>query len=274
MPELPEVEVVRRGLAPLVISRRICRVVKSDKQLRLPLSRQSLTKAVLEKSIQDVERRAKYLLLILDDGTLLCIHLGMSGRLGLFPGSDPIAKHDHLQLLLDDGMEIRFYDPRRFGLVQVFASREDAEACLFRHLGPEPFSTAFTPDYLLARSAGRRLPVKSFLMDNRIVVGIGNIYASEILFSAGISPLTPVAAIKRNGWQRLIESCRSILADAIKAGGTTISDFVGHSGDKGFFQLSLKVYGRTSCPCLRCRSPIEKTILSGRSTFFCPTCQP
>jgi formamidopyrimidine-DNA glycosylase len=273
MPELPEVEVIRRGLAPLVAGRTICQVIRSDKPLRLSLSRHSLVYALLGKKIKSTKRRAKYLLLIMDDGSLLCIHLGMSGRLGLFLESTPEAKHDHLRLLLDDSMEIRFNDPRRFGSVQIFTSRAEAEKKLFRLLGPEPFSKKFTPAYLYMRAQSHRLPVKNFLMDNRQVVGIGNIYASEILFAAGIAPLTPANMIDKKDWQRVIENVRTILAKAIKAGGTTISDFVGHSGEEGFFQLSLKVYGRSGSPCLVCGTPIMKIVLSGRSTFFCPRCQ-
>ena len=207
-----------------------------------------------------------------NDATVV-IHLGMSGKLGLFPVHAPRRKHDHLRLLLDNGMELRFNDSRRFGSLQVLAPGIAVEAVL-GDIGPEPLNDDFTPSYLLARAQNRRQPIKNFLMDSRTVAGIGNIYANEILFCAGIRPTTPAGNITESQWQRTVNCCRSVLGRAIASGGTTIADFVDASGAAGYFQLQLQVYGRDREKCPRCHTAITRQVLAGRSTYFCPCCQP
>ena len=199
----------------------------------------------------------------------------MTGRLGLFPGDAPRARHDHLRLLLENGMEVRFNDSRRFGAVLVWPAEEAAglEEQFNKSKGIEPFAEQFTEDTLQELAARRHQPIKTFLMDSRRVAGIGNIYANEILFAAGIFPETPVDCITRPQWQAIVVHCREILARAIEAGGSTISDFIGSSGKPGYFQLQLQVYGRAGEPCTRCATPIEKRKTGGRATFFCPRCQ-
>lgn len=272
MPELPEVEVIRRGVQPHVAGGRIEALFHSGQRLRLEMPISLMRKRAVGSSIVGVERRAKYLLFGLDNGATVVIHLGMTGRLGLFRPQQAIAVHDHLRLLLDNGMELRFNDARRFGSVQIFAAC-DALQRFLAPLGPEPFGEEFCADYLFDRAAGRRQPVKNFLMDSRTVVGVGNIYASEILFAARLHPETQVFRISRTTWQRVVEQTRRILARAIEQGGTTIANFVQFSGSSGYFQNELEVYGRESEPCCRCHRPLQKKVLAGRSTFFCGRCQ-
>ena len=273
MPELPEVEVVRQGIMPLVCGRRVERIATSGKALRVPGDGPAFRRKLEGHCITGVARRAKYLLFSFEHGVLLVIHLGMTGRLGLFPVAAPHARHDHLRFLLDNGFEMRFNDTRRFGSVQCFSADELASRDLFADLGPEPLSEDFSAAYLADRARGRRLPVKSFLMDNRVVVGLGNIYANEILFAAAIHPLTPAGALDRRQWRAVVKAIRTVLARAIKAGGTTIADFVNASGRPGYFQLELAVYGREGAPCRNCRHSIERTVLAGRATYLCPSCQ-
>lgn len=273
MPELPEVEVVRQGIMPLVCGRRVERIATSGKSLRLPVNRAALRRCFEGHCLTAVARRGKYLLFSFDHGALLVIHLGMTGRLGLFPSDTPSARHDHLRFLLDNGLEMRFNDARRFGSVQCFSTEELAAHDPFAGLGPEPLGKEFAAAYLADKAGGRRLPVKSFLMDNRVVVGLGNIYANEILFAAAIHPLTPAGELDRSQWRAVVKATRTVLDRAIRAGGTTIADFVNASGKPGYFQLELAVYGREGAPCRHCRHPIERTVLSGRATYFCPSCQ-
>ncbi len=275
MPELPEVEVTRRGLLPHLPGKRITRVSWSNKRLRTPIPRKLLVREIAGERVQTVDRRAKYLLVRMMSGSVLVLHLGMTGRLGLFPGDAPRARHDHLRLLLENGMEVRFNDSRRFGAILVWPAEEAAalEERFNAGKGIEPFSDQFTGGILQELAARRRQPVKSFLMDSRLLAGIGNIYANEILFAAGIFPETPVDCITRPQWQAIVIHCQEILARAIEAGGSTISDFIGSSGAPGYFQLQLQVYGRAGEPCARCGAPIEKRKTGGRATFFCPRCQ-
>ncbi|MDH3393739.1 MAG: bifunctional DNA-formamidopyrimidine glycosylase/DNA-(apurinic or apyrimidinic site) lyase [Desulfobulbaceae bacterium] len=273
MPELPEVEVVRQGLAPLVTGRRVERIFCSGKKLRVPVPLTELEARLPGCRIVGVDRRAKFLVLHTDHDDLLVIHLGMTGRLGLFPADTLRAKHDHLCFLLDNGFEMRFNDARRFGSVQFFSPRQLRDADPFANFGPEPLGRSFTAAYLQKRAVGRKLPVKGFLMDNRVVVGIGNIYASETLFAAGVQPLAPAGSLVREQWQEIVRSAKKVLRKAIKAGGTTISDYVNAGGESGYFQLELAVYGRVGQPCHRCRTEIQRVMIGGRVTFFCPTCQ-
>jgi formamidopyrimidine-DNA glycosylase len=206
------------------------------------------------------------------NGALLAFHLGMTGNLGLFPAAAPRRKHDHLRLLLTGELELRFNDARRFGFIEVHTPAELARDP-FAHLGPEPFGEGLSAAYLLDKARHRQQAVKCFLMDNAVVVGIGNIYASEILFAAGIRPFTPAAELESDHWRRLIDCSREVLARAIACGGTTISDFVNESGESGHFQHQLQVYGRADQPCPTCRTPVTRTVIAGRATFHCLHCQ-
>ncbi len=275
MPELPEVEVTRRGLLPHLPGRKITRIFWSNKRLRTPIPRKLLGKAIAGERVNTVDRRAKYLLVRMDGGSVLVLHLGMTGKVGLFPVNAPRARHDHLRLLLDNGMEMRFNDSRRFGSILVWPAEfaGELEELFNRGKGIEPFSTKFTGDTLQGLAENRRQLVKSFLMDSRLVAGIGNIYANETLFAAGIFPETPVNQISEPQWQSIATHCQEILTRAIEAGGSTISDFIGSSGAPGYFQLQLQVYGRAGEPCACCETLIEKRKIGGRATFFCPQCQ-
>lgn len=273
MPELPEVEVIKQGLLRLLPGRKVIDIITSRKKLRQPMPRRDLTRYILRARIKTVARRAKFLLVSMENDTALVVHLGMTGRLGVFPTDSPVAKHDHLRLLLDNAMELRFNDSRRFGFVKVLEPGMDFNTALAPGLGPEPFSAEFSPAYLLEQAAGRKKPLKNFLMDNRVVVGIGNIYACETLFHAGINPGKCAGDLSFTEWTRIVECGRLVLQQAIESGGTTISDFVNESGRAGYFQLKLKVYARQGQLCRKCGTPIIRNTMAGRSTFFCPICQ-
>lgn len=273
MPELPEVEVIRQGLQKHLLGHTIVNITTGNKKLRLPMPRKKLRLYVLGARIERVDRRAKFLLIDLANGGRLIIHLGMSGRLGLFPANSPPAKHDHLRLELDNNMELRFNDSRRFGFIQVLAPGNDDTGTMLANIGPEPLGPGYTVAYMQKCAAGKTRPLKNFLMDSRVVAGIGNIYACEILFHAGLHPEKKVCRLSRPEWEKVIESSRYILQQAIASGGTTINDFVNASGKSGYFQLQLQVYARQGCPCNCCATPIVKKTMAGRSTFFCPSCQ-
>jgi formamidopyrimidine-DNA glycosylase len=273
MPELPEVEVVCRGLAPMLIGRKIEAVTFGERKLRLPVPGRKMSSLVTGRTVTAVRRRAKFIIIELDSSALLVIHLGMTGRLGLFPARTQQAKHDHACWRLDNGLEMRFNDTRRFGSIQVFGSEESA-AEFFGALGPDPFWASFTATYLADLAKGRSLPVKNFLMDNRIVTGIGNIYASEILFASRVNPTTPAREITAKEWKKIVMNSRTILTAAIDCGGSTISDYVNSSGEKGYFQTKLKVYGRVHEPCPDCREAISQVRLGGRASYYCSRCQP
>ncbi len=275
VPELPEVEVTRQGLLRHLPGCRIVAVRWSGKSLRRPLPRRELRRWITGSTILTVQRRAKYLLVSMEDGTVLVVHLGMSGTLGLFAVRAATAPHDHLCLELDNGLELRYHDARRFGMILVWPApaADRLRVDFFARTGPEPFSDAFSSRHL-RHLAGKRLrPVKNFLLDQGVVAGLGNIYVCEILFGAGLHPETPVNIIQEKQWRRVVTCCRRTLEAAIAGGGTTIADFVSSSGRPGYFQLSLNVYNRSGKPCKRCSAPIQKIVLAGRSTFFCPECQ-
>ncbi len=272
MPELPEVEVVCQGLRPLLIGQTFGQIRSSGRSLRLPVPVAALRRWAAGAMVLAVRRRGKYLVVGLDNQASLIFHLGMTGRLGLFPEGTALASHDHLCLLLSEGMELRFNDTRRFGSIQVLAPGQD-EALHFAALGPEPLLEEFSADYLAAKGARRSQPVKNFLMDSRVVVGIGNIYASEILHEAEISPLRPTNQLTVQAWKALVAQTRCVLLRAIAAGGSTIDNFANASGQPGYFQLELKVYGRHGKSCQRCGGMIVKETLAGRSTFRCTGCQ-
>jgi formamidopyrimidine-DNA glycosylase len=262
-----------QGLRRHLPGRKVIGVAAGNKKLRKPMPRKYLKKYLQGVRFESVNRRAKFLLLTMDNSATLVIHLGMSGRLGVFAGDSPRAKHDHLRLLLDNGMELRFNDIRRFGFVQVVAPGRDPGEALPAGLGPEPLGPDFTPRYMLKKAVNRKRPLKNFLMENRVVVGIGNIYACETLFHAGITPERNAGDLSAAEWTRVVESSRCVLQQAIGSGGTSISDFVNESGRTGYFQLQLKVYGREGKPCLACATPIVRKTMAGRATFFCPRCQ-
>ena len=273
MPELPEVEVICRGLASTLRGRKITRVVIQNRRLRLPLPRGRLKGWVEGCEVISVSRRAKYLLITMESGARLVVHLGMSGRLALVTGEAPRKNHDHVRFILDDGLELRFNDARRFGSVQVVTPAGGDGVALFADIGPEPLSRAFSAAYLFERTRGRTRPIKNLLMDGTVVAGIGNIYANEALFVAGIDPARPAGELDRDGCGRLVRGCRQVLERAIACGGTTISDFVNSSGVAGSFQCELQVYGRDGEGCRMCGSPIRRRVLAGRATYSCPVCQ-
>jgi formamidopyrimidine-DNA glycosylase len=269
MPELPEVETTRRGLAPHLEGRRITGVT-----LRRPNLRWTIPPEVGDclpgQRIQAVRRRAKYLLLDTAVGSAL-LHLGMSGSLRVLPAATTVGPHDHVDLALEGARVLRFTDPRRFGSLLWQPPGTTHE--LLRDLGPEPLSEAFDGDYLFARSRGRSAPVKSFLMDQRIVVGVGNIYAAEALFGAGISPLRAAGKVSRERYARLAGEVKSVLAYAIERGGTTLRDFINPDGEPGYFELELSAYGRGGEPCPRCGRALKQASIGQRATVWCGHCQ-
>jgi len=273
MPELPEVEVICRGLEPNLLGRTIAKVFFGQQKMRLPLPTKETALWVTGRKIIGVRRRAKYILVDLESSATLLIHLGMTGRLNFFPVGSGVAKHDHARWLLDNGLELRFNDTRRFGSIQVIGPAQD-QAKVLGDLGPDPFWPEFNADYLAARAKGRSVPVKTFLMDNRVVTGIGNIYASEILFSSHLNPTTPVGNLNTRDWLEIVANSKIILSEAIACGGTTISDYVNSRGEKGYFQTKLRVYGRVGEPCPTCGGAISQVRLGGRASFYCPACQP
>jgi formamidopyrimidine-DNA glycosylase len=270
MPELPEVETTRRGLAPLLTGRTVTGVRVHNRSLRWPVPH-GLSRTLTGRTIQAIGRRSKYLLIDCGTGTLL-VHLGMTGHLRVVPADEPRKKHDHVELLLDDGRALRFNDSRRFGAI-LWSKGDPFAHPLLKDLGPEPFDAAFTSACLVARAEGRKVAVKPFLMDAHTVVGVGNIYASEALFRAGIDPRRPAGKVSRAAYTRLVKSVREVLLEAIEAGGTTIRDFMSSDGEPGYFRISLKVYGRGGEGCVGCGAPIQLVRLGQRSTYFCARCQ-
>ncbi len=273
MPELPEVEVLRLSLLPLLPGDRIDRVETYSPALREPLDEAGLSAACKGRRVITLRRRAKYLLIDLEQGNTLVVHLGMSGQLTLVAEKAPLERHEHVAFFLASGRRLRFRDPRRFG--QVFT--EQTETLLagrrFSHLGVEPLEGEFDGAVLRLAASGRRGPVKTFLMNAGVVVGVGNIYASEALHLAGIHPKRSVARIGMKSWQSLAESVIQVLGKAIQEGGTTLNDFADADGESGYFQVSLKTYGREGEPCYRCSRPIRRLVQANRSTFYCPGCQ-
>ncbi|WCE05490.1 bifunctional DNA-formamidopyrimidine glycosylase/DNA-(apurinic or apyrimidinic site) lyase [Pseudoxanthomonas sp. JBR18] len=269
MPELPEVETTRRGLAPHLEGAIVRAVLQRRDDLRWPIPTE--VRAHLPGArIDAVRRRAKYLLLDTQAGSAL-LHLGMSGSLRVLPAATPVRAHDHVDLALDSGQVLRFNDPRRFGCLLWQAP--GTVHPLLRDLGPEPLSDTFDGAYLFARSRGRSAPVKTFLMDQRIVVGVGNIYAAESLFSAGIHPLRPAGKVSRARYDALADAARAILSHAIQRGGTTLRDFISPDGAPGYFEQELWVYGRGGQPCKRCGSALKAEQIGQRTSVWCPRCQ-
>lgn len=271
MPELPEVETVRRGIEPHVLGRRIVRATVRDTRLRWPVAA-DFAQRLRGQTVERTSRRGKYLLLHFASGDRLIVHLGMTGRLlVLEPGHAP-RKHDHVDLELSGGALLRFHDPRRFGAMLIWDAGSTSHA-LLDHMGPEPFSEAFNGDYLFDLSRRRSVALKNFVMDGRVVVGAGNIYAAESLFRAGLRPARPAGKVTRAQYQVLARHIREVLEEAVVQGGTTLRDFAGADGAPGYFQQKLYVYGREGQPCLHCGTPIRRSVIGQRSSFFCPQCQ-
>lgn len=270
MPELPEVETTRRGIAPYLIGQTVMRVIVRERRLRWPVPLE-LERGLNGQAIQDVTRRAKYLLLRTHDGSAL-VHLGMSGHLRILPITAPVQKHDHVDIQLAGGYCLRFTDPRRFGALLWTAGPPEHHP-LLHDLGPEPLGESLSGRYLYTLARGRRSPVKIFIMDSRVVAGIGNIYANEALFMAGINPLRAAGRISLKRFDNLIMAIRDVLTEAIALGGTTLRDFVNSEGNPGYFQQSLRVYGRHRLPCRRCGGVIQNHRLAQRATYYCRHCQ-
>lgn len=268
MPELPEVETVRRAMEAHLLGRAVTHAWTSGLRLREPLSRRRV-RSLVGETFTVAQRRAKFLLFGLASGRTLLVHLGMTGNL-VFYGDR--RRHDHVVLDLDEGPPLVYHDPRRFGLYQVLNAAELARSRWLRDLGIEPLSPSFDAAYLRTACHGRRRPIKSLLLDGRIVVGVGNIYASEALFAARIRPTTAAGSIGVERAERLVHEIKTILRRAILQGGTTISDYMG-SGSGGRFQQELAVYGRAGEGCIVCDRPVKSAVLSGRSTFYCTRCQ-
>jgi len=270
MPELPEVETVRRGLALKISGRRIVRAELRRPDLRRPFP-PALAARLNGALIGALGRRGKYILIELDADGLLLLHLGMSGRITAGSVALPADPHDHVVLTLDDGTVIRFNDARRFGLIDYVRRGEEAQHPLLAGLGPEPLEPGFDGAYLGAALAGKLSPIKAALLDQRIVAGLGNIYVCEALFRAGLSPRRLAASIGHGRAKRLAAAIRSVLTEAISAGGSSFRDYVQADGALGYFQHHWAVYGREGCPCpgCDCGKGVRRIVQSGRSTFFC-----
>lgn len=268
MPELPEVETTRRGIEPHTLGRRVSKVIVREARLRWPVPA-NLADLLAGQQIQSVRRRAKYLLLDTPTGMVM-IHLGMSGSLRVMSAETPPLFHDHIDIVLDNGRCLRYNDPRRFGSFHWLTSEDHP---LLNDLGPEPLSEAFDGAYLHRRSKGRKVAVKQFLMDGKVVVGVGNIYANEALFLAGVRPDRLAGRISAARYKRIAEEVKRILAGAIEQGGTTLRDFVGGDGKPGYFAQQLRVYGRGGQLCGVCAGDLKEIRQSNRTTVFCPRCQ-
>lgn len=271
MPELPEVETTRRGIAPHLEGYRIKHVTIRNHSLRWPIP-DSLADILTTQTIHNIKRRAKYLLFQCDTGTLI-IHLGMSGHLQIVTSDAPIAKHSHVDICLDNGSILRYTDPRRFGAV-LWTSEPIKQHSLLNHLAPEPLSDKFTPDYLIKLSKGRRTTIKTFIMNGKYVVGVGNIYANEALFLTGIHPKTLAGEVSHEQLEQLVSVIKTVLKKAIEAGGTTLKDFKNSEGKPGYFAQQLNVYGRENKPCPQCGTSIQHYKETQRATFYCSQCQP
>jgi formamidopyrimidine-DNA glycosylase len=270
MPELPEVEITRRGIAPHVEGRTVTGVVVRHHGLRWPVPR-TLAKHLAGANVRAVDRRAKYLLLRTDRGTAL-LHLGMTGSLRVITDGRAPGPWDHVDLVRDDGVRVRFTDPRRFGSIH-WTTGDPAAHPLLAGLGPEPLDAGFDGGYLAAESRRRKVAIKAHIMNARVVVGVGNIYASESLYRAGIHPHRPAGRIGAPRLAALADAIKAVLAESIRAGGTTLRDFYGGDGKPGYFAQRLQVYDREGLPCPACGTPIRQMVIGQRSSYFCPRCQ-
>ncbi|SHO57619.1 bifunctional DNA-formamidopyrimidine glycosylase/DNA-(apurinic or apyrimidinic site) lyase [Vibrio quintilis] len=268
MPELPEVEVSRMGISPHLVGEKVKSIAVRTPKLRwdIPFELKNIEGQVIRK----ITRRAKYLLLETDKGVVL-IHLGMSGSLRVLDAPSAPEKHDHVDLYLCNGKVLRYNDPRRFGAWLWCETGQ--EHAVLQHLGPEPLEDAFSPAYIVEKAAGKRVAVKQFIMDNKIVVGVGNIYASESLFMAGISPSRQTSDLNPEEWERLVDTIKHVLTRSIQQGGTTLKDFSQADGKPGYFAQELQVYGKAGEPCPVCGALIQEQKIGQRNTFFCSVCQ-
>ncbi|HXG79154.1 MAG TPA: bifunctional DNA-formamidopyrimidine glycosylase/DNA-(apurinic or apyrimidinic site) lyase [Methyloceanibacter sp.] len=281
MPELPEVETVRRGLEPILVGNAFARVEQRRKDLRFPLP-ERFGERLSGRKVKALDRRAKYLLARLDDGEVLIMHLGMTGRFSVNgTTTTPPPKHEHVVFHLGDGTRIRYSDARRFGYMDLIPAKNLDSHALFKGLGIEPLSGALTPAWLASRLKGKKTPIKPALVDQRLIAGLGNIYACEALFHAGISPLKPAGSLATKSGEptakteALVAAIKAVLEDAIKAGGSSLRDYRRADGELGEFQHRFRVYGREGKPCSRkgCGGTVRRIVQGGRSTFYCPTCQ-
>lgn len=273
MPELPEVETTRAGIAPHLEGQTVSEFIVRQPSLRWPIPT-TLLPCFVGHAVGAVQRRGKYLLLQWQDvpECTLLIHLGMSGSLRIVAADEPPMAHDHVDMVLANGRALRYCDPRRFGCWLV-AEGDPLQHDLLKDLGPEPLSESFHADYLYARAKGRKVAVKQFLMDSHVVVGVGNIYANESLFQAGIHPTRAAGRISKARFATLVPIVKQVLQRSIDQGGTTLRDFVGGDGNPGYFKQSLQVYGRGGKPCRVCERPLDEIRLGQRTTVFCKTCQ-
>ena len=273
MPELPEVEVLRRSLEPHCVGRTLRKVEVFEPRLRQPIDPPSFAVALRGRRVIHLRRRAKYLLMGLTGDRTLLVHLGMSGNLIWSPEQRDLQKHQHVRVHLDDGSLLSYQDPRRFGLLEVADSRWLENNQRLAHLGVEPLTEAFSGEYLRSRAGKRRRRIKEFLMDQTVVVGVGNIYASEALHRAAINPKRAVSRVSLTTWEALVLAVKETLERAIARGGSTLSDFRNGRGESGYFQIEHAVYDRQGKQCLRCDGVIRRIVQGNRSTFYCPRCQ-
>lgn len=288
MPELPEVETVKRGLEPVLVGRRILRVETRRAGLRFPFP-EGFAVGLAGAKIERLSRRAKYILAELDTGHTLLMHLGMTGRFTVLSskGAANLAafyyetaadegadgSHDHVVFYLEDGIRVVFSDPRRFGMMDMLVTTEAHQHKLLKDIGVEPLGNELSADYLVSKFKGKAAPIKAALLDQNIIAGLGNIYVCEVLFRTGISPKCKTGSVKREKLEALVRHTRDILNDAILAGGSTLQDFKGADGLAGSYQQRFSVYDREKEPCVNCAKPIKRIVQAGRSSFYCPKCQ-
>ncbi|MFT5083503.1 MAG: formamidopyrimidine-DNA glycosylase [Lentisphaeria bacterium] len=270
MPELPEVETTRRGISPHIVRQAVTMVVVRNHRLRWPIDK-DLPKLLQGKTLLDIRRRGKYLLLQFEHGTVLW-HLGMSGSLRIVDSAEATNTHDHVDVVFRNHKVLRYHDPRRFGSV-IWTAEKLEHHPLLSHLGPEPLSEDFNGEYLFLRARKRTQAIKTWIMDSSIVVGVGNIYANESLFNAGIHPIKAAGKVTRSHYTMLAEEIKKVLTKAIERGGTTLRDFVGGDGKPGYFAQELNVYGRAGRPCVKCQKKLLEKRLGQRTTVYCTQCQ-
>lgn len=273
MPELPEVETTKSGIEPHLINKRVSHVIVRQPKLRWPVT-ENIESLLENATLSGVTRRAKYLLLAFEGATpgTLMVHLGMSGSLRVVLDDAPAQKHDHVDIVFEDGVILRYCDPRRFGCI-LWLGEQALDHALLANLGPEPLSDTFNTEHLWKLSRGKTTAVKKFVMDQKIVVGIGNIYATEALFSAGIRPDKAAGKVTKTQYQKFVSAAKLILENAIHQGGTTLKDFVGGDGKPGYFAQELLTYGRAGKPCITCETPLKEMKLNNRASVYCPKCQ-
>ena len=270
MPELPEVETTRRGIECHITKATIKKVIIRQRQLRWPIPA-NLNQKLKGQKLQSIKRRGKYLLLYSPNGCLI-IHLGMSGSLRIVPTSTPPKKHEHVDIIFNDNYLLRFKDPRRFGAF-LWTNRDPLQHKLLKDLGVEPLEKEFSGEYLFNKCRNRKLAIKQLVMDSHIVVGVGNIYANEALFLAGIRPTIAAKRISQARTEKLVKAIKQVLRNAIKSGGTTLRDFTNGNGQPGYFRQKLNVYGKTDQPCPICNTPIKLIRQGQRASYYCPYCQ-